>query len=81
VAFLPLLLLVLVFCIHLGLLSALLVNLFLRFGACWCPMTMKGRCYLKDGLLGQGPGRSRRNASLAMHFGKRFISLLFGKFG
>ena len=45
------------------------------------PMTMKGRCYLKDGLLGQGPGRSRRNASLAMHFGKRFISLLFGKFG
>jgi hypothetical protein len=44
-------------------------------------MTMKGRCYLKDGLLGQGPGRSRRNASLAMHFGKKIISLFFGKFG
>ena len=37
---------------------------------------MKWRCYLKDGLLGQGPGRSRRNTSLVMHFGKKIVSLL-----
>lgn len=67
--FLPLLLPLLVSFIHLGLLSALWVNR-LGFGACWCPMTMKGRCYLKRGLLGQATGRSRRNASLVMHFGK-----------
>jgi len=78
--FLSLLLPFLVCCIHLGLLSALWVNRLLGFGACWCPMTMKWRCYLKDGLLGQGPGRSRRNASLAMHFGKRSFPCCFCEF-
>jgi hypothetical protein len=33
------------------------------FGACWCPMTRKGRCSLKNGLWGQDLGRSRRNSS------------------
>ena len=42
-------------------------------------MTMKGHCDLQDGLFGQGPVRSRRNASLVELWSKEFISMLQGE--
>ena len=39
-------------------------------GASWCPMTMKGRCYLKVGLEGQALRRSRQDAGLVMDSAK-----------